>query len=118
MAQDLRRLAQKSSEDLILDYRREVAKGHAAQLYNLRTQLAATRDFDSGNWKGYLERGIVELEGAIQKEWGPADIDGVEAGSSNEQVVEEFRRMLLGFAGALEAWDLIRDVCRATDGGV
>ncbi|MFK7830542.1 MAG: hypothetical protein AB8B57_12265 [Congregibacter sp.] len=108
VVQDLRRMAKKSTNNLLLDYRREVATTHAAQLHTLRSQLEATRDFDSGNWQGYLERAIVETEQALQRSWSPTDIDEISGDSSEEQIVQSFKLMLCDFADGLEGWESIR----------
>lgn len=108
ITQDMQRMAERSTADLLLDYRREVAKGHAVQLHSLRAQLARTRDFESGNWQGYLERGIVELEQALQREWSPTDISGVADSADQEELITELKEMLRGFASALSAWEAMR----------
>lgn len=108
IAQVMARMVERSTADLLLDYRREVAKGHAIQLHSLRSQLARTRDFESGNWQGYLERGIVELEQALQKEWSPEHINGVSDEGGAERLVKDFKVLANGFQQGLLAWPHMR----------
>ncbi|MEO0435756.1 MAG: hypothetical protein AAF098_02490 [Pseudomonadota bacterium] len=105
---DLRRLATKSDPDMLLDYRREVAKSHSMLLNKITKQQASTKDFNSANWQGYLRRGVSELQAALQKEWSPKDIREVPDNKSLEEVCDGFRKMLLGYASALDAWPSIR----------
>ncbi|MEL7044368.1 MAG: hypothetical protein AAGL66_05025 [Pseudomonadota bacterium] len=109
LASDFRRLAAKSTHDLLLDYRREVAKAHALTLYRLTEQRRRTQDMNSANWTGYLDRGISEMHTALQREWSPADIGDTPKELSAEQAVEGFRGFLLGFASALEGWVQVRE---------
>ncbi|MHA7816761.1 MAG: hypothetical protein ACX93N_09810 [Pseudohaliea sp.] len=110
MAEDARRLAARSTGDLLLDYRREQAVDQAHQLYLLRTQLSKAEELPSLNWRGYLKRGVEEVQGSIAEVHGPARIDGVAAGSSDEQVIEQFRDFAEGWAAALDAWPALREV--------
>ncbi|MEM1190970.1 MAG: hypothetical protein AAGI72_20735 [Pseudomonadota bacterium] len=109
LASDFRRLSAKSTADLLLDYRREVAQAHAMTLHRLTVQRRRTLDMNSAIWTGYLDRGIGEIHKALEREWSPADIEGTPNGLSAEQAVEGFRRFLLGFASALEGWVRIRE---------
>jgi len=109
ISEDLRRLANKDTRNLIMDYRREVAKGHAETLYVLTAQRERTAAMNSANWTGYLDRGIEELRNALQREWSPTDIDGAPDSATPESMVAGFRSFLLGFANALDAWPALRD---------
>jgi hypothetical protein len=108
IAEDLRRLADKSTHDLLMDYRREVGKGHANALYQLTTQRRRTADMNSANWSGYLDRGIEEVQGALQREWSPTDIDDAPEGATAESMIEGFRGFLNGYAESLNAWPQVR----------
>ena len=108
LAQDFRRIADKNTADLLMDYRREVAKGHAMSLFLLSDQRRRTQDMNSANWTGYLDRGISEMQSALQREWSPTDLEDVPEGTSAEQAVEGFRGFLRGYAAALDAWPAIR----------
>jgi hypothetical protein len=114
-AEDFRRLAAKSTDDLLLDYRREVAKSHAADLHRLRTQLHNTRGINSANWTGYLERGVTELQQALQRPWSPTDIDGAPQDATTQGMIDAMRGMLRGYAEGLEAWPAMRDYLVAQD---
>ncbi|MEE4111058.1 MAG: hypothetical protein V2I24_17025 [Halieaceae bacterium] len=115
LAQDFRRLADKSTADLLMDYRREVARGHAMSLHLLSEQRRRTQDMNSANWTGYLDRGISEMQSALQREWSPTDLEDVPQGTSAEQAAEGFRGFLRGYAAALEGWVAIRDIAAAHD---
>lgn len=112
IADDLRRLAAKSTADLLLDYRREVAKSHAMLLYKLTDQRHRTADMNSATWTGYLDRGIEELQGAIQREWSPTAIEDAPKDATNESMIDGFRWLLTGYAGALDAWPAMREHAR------
>jgi hypothetical protein len=110
LAQDLRRLADKSTDNLLLDYRREVAKVHAHQLLLIREQLAQSKDLPSNTWQGYLNRGVEEVQQALARAWSPTEITGAPRDSSDTAMMEAFRDLLRGFAAALEAWPAVRDI--------
>jgi len=110
LAQDFRRIADKRTEDLLMDYRREVAKGLAMSLYSLTEQRRNTDDMRSATWTGYLDRGISEVQAALAREWSPTDITEVPEGSDLDTVVEGFRGFLRGYAAALDGWPAIRQV--------
>lgn len=110
VAQDLRRIADKGSEDLLLDYRRELAVSHASQLMQVRRQLGISEDVKSANWEGYLKRAEEELLRALQRNWSPTDIDGVSAETSPAMLMESLRGLLRGFADALDAWEAMRSM--------
>ncbi|MEM1223997.1 MAG: hypothetical protein AAGH40_14700 [Verrucomicrobiota bacterium] len=109
IAADLRRLTTKSNSDLLLDYRREVAKAQASLLNTVSNQQANTRDFGSANWQGYLDRAVSELQAALQREWSPKDIKEVSNDASLDEIFEGFRNMVTGYAAALDAWPSIRE---------
>ncbi|KGE03043.1 hypothetical protein [Pseudohaliea rubra] len=113
MADDARRLAARSDADLLLDYRREQAKGQAHQLHLLRLQAAKARELPSLNWQGYLKRGIEEVQGSIAEIHGPARIRGVPAGSTDEALVGVFRGYAAHWAAALDAWPAVREAAQA-----
>ena len=115
LGRDIRRLSEKSTEDLLLDYRREVARAHALQLYGLRQQHRAAATMNSANWTGYLERGIGELQGALQKRWSPVDIEGAPAGATDESMIDAMRALLRGFAAGVAAWPSLREAARTVD---
>jgi hypothetical protein len=84
-------------------------------LHLLSEQRRRTQDMNSANWTGYLDRGISEMQSALQREWSPTDLEDVPEGTSAEQAVEGFRGFLRGYAAALEGWVAIRDIAAAHD---
>lgn len=116
LAQDFRRLADKADNDLVLDYRREVAKGHAVQLMHIRNQLAQSKNLDSANWTGYLTRAQEEVRAAIEKTWSPTDIDGVPTGTDESTLMNQLRELLRGYADALDGWEAMREVAQKYTG--
>lgn len=112
LAQDARRLAARSTDDLLLDYRREQAKAQADKLHGLRVQLARAEELPSINWQGYLKRGVQELQQSIAEVHGPSRISGVPAGATDEAVIDEFRALATGWGAALDAWPAMREAAR------
>lgn len=109
LAQDFRRIAAKSTDNLLVDYRREVTTAHAMTNHLLTEQRKRTEDMNSANWTGYLDRGISEIQSALAREWTPLDINDVPGDISIEQAVDGFRGFLRGYAAALEAWVEVRE---------
>jgi hypothetical protein len=110
LAEDARRLAARSTADLVLDYRRELARSQADQLYNLRSQLARARELPSLNWQGYLKRGVGEVQAALGEVHSPARIHGAPEGGDEATVIDLFRALATGWAAALDAWPALRKV--------
>jgi hypothetical protein len=108
LAADARRIALRADQDLLLDYRRELAKGHADQLHVLQTQLARAEALASANWSGYLKRGIEELQLALSEAHSPTQITGVKPTAREEDVLEKFRDYAFKWADLLEIWPAVR----------
>jgi hypothetical protein len=109
MAEDARRLADRSDSDLLLDYRREQAKGEADGLYQARLRHQAAQELPSQNWQAYLARALEECERSVSEVHSPLNIPGVAEGSDEQQLLAEFRQMAKGWANALRCWPAIRD---------
>jgi hypothetical protein len=109
MAEDARRVAARSDEDLLLDYRTEQAKGQADSLFRLRVQAARAQELPSINWQSYLRRGVEEIEASIAEEHSPTQINGVPEGASEGELLAQFRTFALGWATAITAWTDIRN---------
>ncbi len=110
IAQDALRMAARSDADLLLDYRAELARGHADQLYLLQDQFARSDKFNSAEWQGYLKRGIEEIQRAIAVHQSPTGIRGIPASATESELLAEFRDMARGFAAALTGWVEMRSV--------
>jgi len=108
MAEDARRIAARTDEDLLLDYRTEQAKGQAHSLHQLKMQALRAVELPSINWQSYLQRGVQEVEQSMDEEHSPTKITGVPAGSSEAELLSQFRGFALGWAAAIEAWPLMR----------
>ncbi len=113
IAQDALRIAARSDVDLLLDYRTELARGHADQLYLLHSQLARGKRFSSPQWEQYLTRGIEETQRALTSSRSPTGITGAPADASEAGLLAEFRDMARGFAAAMSGWVEMRKI--ATD---
>jgi len=109
LAQDARRMANRSDDDLLLDYRTELARGHSDQLRMLNQQLQRSRDLPSGNWQGYLQRGMEEMQQVLVNPRSPTQLKGVPEGTSEAEVLEEFRELARGWADALDGWVDLRE---------
>jgi len=110
IVQDTLRIAARSDADLLLDYRTELARGHADQLHLLHSQLARSRRFSSPQWEQYLTRGIEETQRAISQSQSPTNITGVPANASEAGLLAEFREMAVGFAAAMAGWVEMRKI--------
>jgi hypothetical protein len=112
MAEDARRMADRSDKDLLLDYRREQAKGEADGLYRARVRYQAAQELPSQNWQAYLSRALEECERSLGKEHTPLDIRGIGDDATEVSLLAEFRNMARGWANALQQWPAIRDAAR------
>jgi len=110
IVQDTLRIAARSDADLLLDYRTELARGHADQLHLLHSQLARSRRFSSPQWEQYLTRGIEETQRAISQSQSPTNITGVPANATEAGLLAEFREMAVGFAAAMAGWVEMRKI--------
>jgi hypothetical protein len=113
LAREALRIAARSDADLLLDYRSELARGHADQLYLLQKKFASAKQMPFTEWQDYLRRGIREVQEALAKVHSPTDIEGVPEGASEQQLIGEFRCMAEGFAAALTGWSGMREVSSA-----
>lgn len=110
LAEDARRIADRSDADLLLDYRREQAKGQAQLLFGLMKKHHDAKDLPSQNWQAYLNRAVEEVEKSIVRTHSPKDIPGVDADASEAALLVEFRAMARGWADAIQHWPSIRQV--------
>lgn len=113
LAQDALRMAARTDADLLLDYRAELARGHADALYAMQGQYARTEQFGSAEWLGYLQRGITELQQALAASQSVTGIAGIPENATEDQLLGDFREMALGFAAALAGWVEIREAASA-----
>lgn len=109
LAQDARRIAARSDQDLLLDFRTELARSHAEQLNMIGNQRQATEPLGSEAWNAYLQRAQEEVSQALAQLQGPRSIRGVPVDSSDHSLLASFRDMANGFAGALEQWAEVRE---------
>jgi len=110
MAADALRIAARDDANLLLDYRTELARGHADQLHIFAAKLERAQRLPSTDWQQYLRRGVDEVQRALTHQHNLTAIEGVAQGASNEQLLAEFRDMARGFAAALAGWVETRDV--------
>ncbi|MEQ8515851.1 MAG: hypothetical protein RIC38_09635 [Chromatocurvus sp.] len=109
LAADARRVANRSDDDLLLDYRHELARGHADQLRMLNQQLQRSSDLPSNNWQGYLKRGVEEMQQVLVNPRSPTQLKGIPEGTPEAEVLAEFRELARGWADALDAWVAVRE---------
>ena len=110
LVQDTLRIAARTDADLLLDYRAELARVHAHALYLLQDQYARSEKLRSGEWQGYLRRGIEEVQRAISTSQSPTGIRGIPANATEAELLRQFSDMALGFAAALAGWVEMREV--------
>ncbi|TCO69875.1 hypothetical protein [Chromatocurvus halotolerans] len=109
LAADARRVANRSNDDLLLDYRTELARGHADQLRALNQQFQRSRDLPSNNWQGYLQRGMEEMQQVLVNPRSPTQLKGIAEGTSEAEVLARFRELARGWADALDGWVAVRE---------
>ncbi len=110
LVQDALRMATRSDGNLLLDFRTALAKGHAAHLHLLQTQMSRTEKFHSTELQEHLRRGIEELQQAISVSHSPAGIGGIPANTTEAELVAQFRTMAQGLAAGLAGWVEARNV--------
>jgi hypothetical protein len=113
LAQDARRIAARSDQDLLMDFRTELARSHAEQLNMIGNQRQATAPLGSEAWNAYLQRAQDEVQAALAQLQSLRNIRGVPADSTDESLLASFRDMANGFAGALEQWVEVREAAPA-----
>jgi len=113
LAQDLLRIAARSDKDLLLDFRRELARGQASYLTALQDQLARTEKFNSEELASYLRRGITELQEVIMATNSPTGMGHIPEGTTEADLLVQFRDMARGFSAALNGWVDTRAVAAA-----
>jgi hypothetical protein len=104
LVQDVLRIVARSDANLLLDYRRELARAHADQLYLLQDQYARTEKLQSLEWQGYLRRCIEDVQRALSVNQTPTSIEGIPENATEVELVAQFRSMAKGFAAALSGW--------------
>lgn len=113
IADDARRLAARSDEDLLVDYRLEQGRHLADSLARLRAQYSRAQELPSMNWQGYLKRGVEEVSASLQKPQSPLAMHGLPADMTEAGLCGEFRALAEGWAAALEAWPAMRNAQQA-----
>ena len=113
LAQDLLRIAARSDKDLLLDFRVELARGQASYLTALQDQLARTAKFNSAELQSYLRRGITELQEVIMATNSPTGMGRLPEGTTETDLLAQFRDMARGFSAALDGWVESREVASA-----
>jgi hypothetical protein len=110
LAYEARCMAARSDAELLLDYRAELARGHADQLYVLQSQLSAAKQLYSADWEDYLQARIEEVQHFITTAQSPTAIDGLPADVTEQAVLAQFRELAGGFAAGMSAWVGMREV--------
>lgn len=110
LAQDLLRIAARSDDDLLMDFRRELAKVQASYLHGLQDQLASTERLNSQELQDYMRRGIGELQEVLTAVNSPVNIGNIPEGATEAELLTRFREMARGFAAALDGWVDTRQV--------
>jgi hypothetical protein len=113
IAQDALRFAARSDEDLLVDYRSELARGHADQVYMLMDKYERAKQLPSQEWQDYLKRGVEEAQNALTTQHSPIGIEGMPGELTETELIAQFRNMALGFAAALAGWVEMREVASA-----
>jgi hypothetical protein len=110
LVQDALRMATRSDGDLLLDFRTALARGHAAHLHLLQTQMSRTEKFHSAELQEHLRRGIEELQLALSVSHSPTGIGGIPVNTTEAELVAQFRKMAQGLADGLAGWVETRNV--------
>jgi hypothetical protein len=108
MAEDARRISERSDKDLVLDYRREQARGEADGLYQATLRYRASKELPSVNWQAYASRALEECENSIARDHSPTMIRGAGEGITEGELLDEFRRLITSWAEGLQYWPEIR----------
>ncbi len=115
LAEDAKRMAERSDKDLLLDYRREQAKGQAHLMYNLAQKYRSAKDLPSQNWQAYISRAVEEAEQSLAEIHSPVHIQGIDPSTDEANVIATFRQYAIGWSMAIRYWQRIR-LCAACPG--
>ena len=118
IARDALRMAARSDADLLLDYRSELARGHADQVHMLMARYEQAQKTPSHDWQAYLKRGVEEAQQALVTQHSPTGIADLPADISEAALLQEFRGLATGFAAALTGWVEMREVASALADGM
>ena len=113
IARDALRMAARSDADLAMDYRAELARGHADLVHLLMARYQQAQQMPSQEWQAYLKRGVEEAQKALVTPQQLTAIQGVPEGSTEAALLQEFRALATGFAGALAGWEATREAASA-----
>jgi len=109
LAREAQRMAARGDADLAADYRAELARAHADQLYILQNKYQGAQLLDAPVWQAYLQRRIGEVQQLLATAQSPATIAGAPGNESETAVLAEFRELARGFAAGMSAWVAMRE---------
>ena len=113
LAQEALRTAARSDTTLVADYRAELARGHAEQLYILQNQYHGARQLGAPQWQAYLQRRIEEVQGFLSSAQSPAAMAGSPGDTAEASALAGFRELARGFAAGMNAWVATREAASA-----
>ncbi len=117
LAQTLRHCATRSDGDLLVDYRVVLASNHAEKLAIFtQHQRQAAQAGSTTSWDAYLQRAVEEAQRALAEPQSPVSMYTGFGDSSEQEIVDRFRRYATGFADVLEHWVAIREASVAVAG--
>jgi hypothetical protein len=111
LAARLQELAELPSGEFLAHFRSALNRTRAVSLQTLRDRLADTGALDA-QWRAYLESNVQACTTALQQAAAITGVNGVPAGATHQQVIQQIQHAATGFAAALRAWPLLREAAR------
>ena len=108
LALQLQELSERDPASLLASFRAELALQHADQLQQLARQQRQAQALGSRNWEAYLERGVEEVNQALQSPANPLDIPGVPGELTEEALLSRVKAIMSEFSAALTGWPALR----------
>lgn len=109
LAARLQELSEYATEVLTARFRVGLAKSQALSLQTLGDRIADSGKLD-GAWEQLLQRHHQDAVTALQEQPELADLPGLPAAITNEQVAQYIRDFASGYAAALRAWPGMREL--------
>lgn len=105
-------LGEKSAQDLLVDYRLDLARTHAYQLNQYVGIREKAKELPSVNWQAYTKRAVEEVQSALGETQNIQSISSELAAKDDEEVLQEFRSLAKSWAKALRAWPDLREAAQ------
>lgn len=118
LALNLRDLGEREDQDLMGEFRKEMAKQQAEQMQRLSAQVQAAANLGSKDWQAFVQQGLNQVSKAVQIPASPANLGTTRSDLSETELLARAKSMLLEFSNTLLGWPKIRQAAREVVDGM